>query len=107
VRAEVLAALLLGARQPEPGCVAAVRLRGALIIGQLDLSCAEVKHTVLLEGCSFEAEPCLDGARTRLVNLSRSHLPGLQLSHAQVDEAVRDHALRVAKRTIKIRNKNH
>ena len=85
VRADVLAALLLGAVQPEPGCVAAVRLRGALIIGQLDLSCAEVKHTVLLEGCAFEAEPRLDGARTPLVNLSHSHLPGLQLSDAQVD----------------------
>ncbi len=70
VRADVLGALLLGARQPEPGCIAAVRLRGALITGQLDLSFAEVKYAALLEDCSVEAEPRLDGARTRLESVA-------------------------------------
>src|SRR6266851_1212185 len=85
VRADVIAALLLGARTPETGRVPAVRLSGARIAGQLDLSFAEVGFAVLLRDCVFDEEPRLYGASTRLVNLSRSRLPGLQLSDAQID----------------------
>lgn len=42
VRAEALAALLLGAGDAEPGCAPAVRLRGARITGRLDLRGATV-----------------------------------------------------------------
>jgi hypothetical protein len=85
VRAAVVAALLLGALAPVPGRVPAVRLFGARVTGVLDLSFADVRHAVLLQDCFFEEEPRLDGARTRLVSLSRSHLPGLSMSDAQID----------------------
>jgi hypothetical protein len=85
VRAEVVTALLLGARTAEPGRVPAVRLSGARITGSFDLAFAEVAHTALLQECFFDEPPDLYGARTRLVNLSRSRLPGLGLSDAQID----------------------
>ena len=85
VRADVIAALLLGAREAEAGRVPAMRLWGARITGQLDLAFAEVRHAILLRDCVFDEEPRLYGASTRLVNLSQSRLPGLQLSDAHVD----------------------
>ncbi|WP_345434120.1 hypothetical protein [Actinoallomurus vinaceus] len=85
VRAEVIAALLLGARPPEPGRVPAVRLTGARITGLLDLSFADVPYAALLRGCEFTERPTLYGARLRQVNLIGSRLPGLQASDAHVD----------------------
>lgn len=85
VRAEVLAALLLGARPAEPWRVPAVRLTGARVSGVLDLSFAEVRHAALLRGCVFEAPVDLYGARTRQLNLAGSRLPGLRASDAQID----------------------
>ncbi|MCO5997573.1 translocation/assembly module TamB domain-containing protein [Actinoallomurus rhizosphaericola] len=85
VRAEVIAALLSGARPPEPGRVPAVRLTGAKITGTLDLSFADVPYAALLRDCEFAERPSLYGARLRQVNLSGSRLPGLQASDARVD----------------------
>ena len=85
VRAEVVAALLLGAQTAEPGRVPAVRLSGARITGSMDLAFAEVAHAVLLQECFFDEAPDLYGAHTRLVNFSRSCLPGLSLSDAYID----------------------
>ncbi|GAB3989472.1 oxidoreductase [Actinoallomurus acanthiterrae] len=85
VRAEVIAALLLGARPPEPGRVPAVRLTGAKIIGRLDLSFADVPYAALLRDCEFAETPSLYGARLRQVNLTGSRLPGLQASDAHID----------------------
>jgi hypothetical protein len=85
VRAEVIAALLLGARPPEPGRVPAVRLTGAVITGVLDLSFADVPYAALLRDCEFVEVPHLYGARLRQVNLSGSRLPGLQASDARID----------------------
>ena len=85
VRADVIAALLLGARETEADRVPAMRLWGARITGQLDLAFAEVRHAILLRDCVFDEEPRLYGASTRLVNLSQSRMPGLQLSDAHVE----------------------
>ena len=85
VRAEVIAALLLGARAAEPGLAPAIRLSGARITGLLDLSFAEVRYAVLLQDCYWDVEPRLSGARLRLVRLSGSFLPGLQIADAQID----------------------
>ncbi|GAA4618921.1 hypothetical protein GCM10023195_85350 [Actinoallomurus liliacearum] len=85
VRAEVIAALLSGARPPEPGRVPAVRLTGAKITGRLDLSFADVPYAVLLRDCEFAERPSLYGARLRQVNLSGSRLPGLQAADARID----------------------
>jgi hypothetical protein len=85
VRAEVVAALLLGARPAEDWRVPAVRLTGARVVGALDLSFAEVRHAAILRGCVFEEPVDLYGARTRQLNLSGSRLPGLQASEAHID----------------------
>jgi hypothetical protein len=85
VRAEVIAALLLGARAAEPGMVPAVRLSGARITGLLDLSFAEVGYALLLQNCYWDERPHLAGMRLRQISLSGSYLPGLQLSDSQID----------------------
>ncbi len=85
VRAEVIAALLLGAGEAEPGRAPAVRLSGARITGCLDLSFAEVGYAFLLRDCFWDEAPHLSGARLQLVSLSGSSLPGLRVSDAQVD----------------------
>ncbi|MEU9130457.1 oxidoreductase [Kitasatospora sp. NPDC048540] len=77
VRAEVIAALLLGARPAAPGAVAAVRLTGARITGRLDLAGARVEHELLLRGCRFEEQVTLRGASLRSASLLSCRIPGL------------------------------
>src|SRR5258706_14344581 len=69
VRAEVLVALLVGAREPEPGQVAAVRLSGARIVGALNLGHADVKVPLALTGCAFDEAPHLYWARLHSVHI--------------------------------------
>ena len=54
VRAEVIAALLLGALDPEPGRVAALRLRGACITGRLDVSNSSIGVALYLGRCRLD-----------------------------------------------------
>jgi len=89
VRARVLAALLLGRLGAEGGVNPALRLRGARITGELDLPFAEINVPILLEQCRFDERPDLYWARTRLLSLNGSHLPGLQASNIQVDGHLR------------------
>src|SRR5215468_1960309 len=51
VRAEVLAALLLGAGDAEPGRVPALRLRGVRVAGRLDLVGTAVSYPLVCEYC--------------------------------------------------------
>lgn len=74
VRAEVLRKLLL--RAPVDGEVAALRLLGARVTGELNLAHATVEHPARLMACRFERAPVLYGARVRQLNLGGSHLPG-------------------------------
>lgn len=76
VRAEVIARLLLGARPSRPGRVAAVRLRGALITGRLNVSGGTVGCELRLEHCELAAAPDFSNARARQVRLSDCVLPG-------------------------------
>lgn len=85
VRAEVLVALLVGAREAEPGRVAAVRLTGARIVGSLNLGHADVKVPLELTGCAFDEVPHLYWARLHSVQIVRCRLPGLVASGARVD----------------------
>ncbi|TDD68872.1 hypothetical protein [Actinomadura rubrisoli] len=85
VRAEVLVALLVGAVEPEPGRVAAVRLGGARITGSLNLGHAEVHVPLALTGCSFDEAPHLYWASMNSVHLMRCRLPGLVASGTRVD----------------------
>ncbi|TDB88813.1 hypothetical protein [Actinomadura sp. 7K534] len=74
VRAEVIAALLLGAVPPDPGRRPGVRLRGARIEGRLDLIGAEVGCALVCEHCHFDAPVRLVEATARTVRLVRSSL---------------------------------
>jgi adhesin HecA-like repeat protein len=75
IRAEVLGALLLGAREPEPGFAPGVRLRGARITGRLDLMSATLAHPLVCEYCYFTEEPRFVECSARTVRIVCSRLP--------------------------------
>ncbi|MEV0403291.1 hypothetical protein [Actinoallomurus sp. NPDC050550] len=76
IRAEVISALLLGACEPKPGHVPAVRLRGARINGMLNVSGGEVGCELRLERCLLEKAPDFSNARARQMRLNACRLPG-------------------------------
>ncbi|MFI1389006.1 oxidoreductase [Streptomyces griseoaurantiacus] len=85
VRAEFLAALLLGAGpEPGPGERPALRLDGVSVTGTLDLEFAEVIAPVALTDCHFDEAPLLRGAQFRELVLSDCVLPGLSADTVQV-----------------------
>lgn len=85
VRAEVIAALLLGAVTPDQGRVAAVRLDGARVTGTLNLGHAVIPAPLQLRHCEFNAVIELPGVRTREIDLTGLKLPGLRAPLAQVE----------------------
>ncbi|WP_030545833.1 hypothetical protein [Streptomyces albus] len=84
VRAAVVAALLLGANGDRAGAVAALRLTGARVTGRLDLSGAEVGHTVSLKDCRLDEAVSLRGATTRTFEITDSRLPGIDAELARI-----------------------
>lgn len=85
VRAEVLRALLLGARQPEPGCAAGIRLRGARVSGRLDLMGATTNWPLVCEYCAFDGEIRLVESVTKTVRIVHSKLPGFNGTRMRLD----------------------
>ena len=85
IRAEVIRALLLGACAAEPGYAPAVRLRGARILGRLDLMGATVASALVCEYCYFESEIRLVEASSRTVRIVDSRLPGLNGTRLRVN----------------------
>jgi hypothetical protein len=75
VRGEVVTALLLGACEPEPGRFPAVRLRGARIVGRIDLMGAVISHALVLEYCWFEEALRFVETTTKTVRITGSRLP--------------------------------
>src|SRR5688572_23635594 len=57
VRASVIVALLLGAAEPRPGYVPAIRLRGARITGRVDLLGGDFDCPFIVSGSHFEGRP--------------------------------------------------
>ncbi|GAA2637374.1 hypothetical protein SMC26_08200 [Actinomadura fulvescens] len=74
VRAEVVAALLLGAAEPTPGRYPGVRLRGARIIGRLDLDGTAFDTLLDCAGCVFEDTVSLAEADLRTLRITNSRL---------------------------------
>ncbi|WP_131737872.1 hypothetical protein [Actinomadura roseirufa] len=100
VRAEIITRLLLGAGETRPGVVAAVRLRGAYVVGALDVSGGTVEHELRLERCRLLERPVFANAHTRQLRLSGCRMPGfdggglradgyLSLSGSRIDGEVR------------------
>lgn len=85
VRAAVIAALLLGAHNGQPGVVARLRLTGARISGRLDLAGAELTHALWLETCWFDEPVNLLGASTRTLVFTGSRIPGVEADSARVE----------------------
>ncbi|MER6413277.1 membrane-associated oxidoreductase [Streptomyces humidus] len=88
VRAAVLRALLLNGPR-EPSEVAALKVVGARITGQLDLRHASVDSVVRLQHCRFDAAPRLAGAHLNYLNLSDCVLPGLAAARSRIDGSLR------------------
>ncbi|QKW39663.1 hypothetical protein HUT06_41215 [Actinomadura sp. NAK00032] len=76
VRAETITRLLLGAGETRPGAVAAVRLRGAYITGQIDLKGGTTEHELRLEECRLVEEPNFSNAETRQLRFANCRMPG-------------------------------
>jgi hypothetical protein len=85
VRAKVVSMLLLGAREPRPGHVPAVRLRGARITGTLDVSGGEVASELRLERCVLDERPDFSNARVRQTRFAACVLPGFDGGGLRVD----------------------
>ena len=85
VRAEVIAALLLGAVPAEPGGAAGVRLRGAAVAGPLRLMGGTAAWPLTCEGCLFDAEIDLVDSSVRTVRIADSDLPAFDGTRLRLD----------------------
>nr|WP_062333530.1 hypothetical protein [Herbidospora sakaeratensis] len=85
VRAEVIRALLLGARPVLAGQVAAVRLIGARVVGDLDLAGAELTTTLHLIECRVGGVIDLVEAQTRALRFRDCDLLRLRAGRVRVD----------------------
>jgi hypothetical protein len=85
VRAEVISALLLGAREPTQGHVPAVRLSGARVTGALDVSGGEVGCELRLRRCVLDETPDFSNARARQIRIGDCVLPGFDGGGLRVD----------------------
>lgn len=89
IRASVLRALLLDSQDPLPGELPALRVRGAHIVGVLELAYVNVRYPVSLQVCHFDERMDLYGARLRQFSLADSAFPGLTASTAHIDGNLR------------------
>ncbi|MFL1902835.1 oxidoreductase [Streptomyces tauricus] len=85
VRAEVLAALLLGANSARPGAVAALNLTGARIVGRLDLAGGDIAHTVHLASCRLEETVNLRGSATRTIRMTYCRVRDVNAQMARIE----------------------
>ncbi|MEU8404518.1 hypothetical protein AB0C28_55945 [Nonomuraea sp. NPDC048892] len=85
VRAEVIKALLLGVTEADPGWSPPIRLRGARVVGRLDLMGATVEYPLSCEGCFFDSELRLVEATTKTVRIVDSCLPGFNGARLRLD----------------------
>jgi hypothetical protein len=85
VRGEILAALLLGACDPVPGFAPALRLTGALVIGDIDLKQAVVRAPLELISCRIMDVVRLNGATLPGVNLNNSTFSWFNAESATIE----------------------
>ncbi|GII90526.1 hypothetical protein [Sinosporangium siamense] len=85
VRAEVIAALLTGAREPDPGKIPGVRLAGAHIIGDLLLSDAEVRDKLHLLNCYLPGVVHLTDASTQGLRFRGCDIHRIRAARSKID----------------------
>ena len=84
VRAAVITALLLGACPPEPGTLAAVRLCGARVVGDLALADGEVRFPLMLTGCRIGSITA-DNGSFRSIVLRGSRIDAFVLGDGRIE----------------------
>lgn len=84
VRAEFIAALLLNAPEGRSPRVPAVRLVGARILGELNLTHGELLHPLMLRACDFSEPIVLDYAVAQSIDLRESRFPRLHADGVRV-----------------------
>lgn len=85
VRAEIIAALLLGAVDPQPGKVAGIRLAGARIVGRLNLSDATIEPKLHLLNCYVPELVDLTDATTHGIRLRGCDLYRVRAARTTID----------------------
>jgi hypothetical protein len=85
IRAEVIAALLLGAAASEPGRFPAVRLRGARVLGRLDMIGTTLTCALVCEYCWLDTAPRFVETTTKTVRFVDSRIPGFNGARMGVD----------------------
>ena len=84
VRAELVAQLVTGTGTAEDGRPRAVRLRGARLVGVLDLEATVLLCPLVLENCHFDEAINLQEAQAVVIRLSGSQMPGIAADQLQV-----------------------
>ena len=84
VRAEVIAALLLGAVPAEPGYAARIRVRGATVTGPLELRGGTAAQALVCQRCRFDSELSLVDGSFRSISLLDCELPGLDCAQVRL-----------------------
>ncbi|MGH6655526.1 MAG: hypothetical protein ACRDVE_10005 [Actinocrinis sp.] len=84
IRANVVAALALGARKPVPGRTAGVRVIGARLVGQIELRHGRVDVPLTLRRCRIEDTLRFDEAETRSIDLTGSRTGRIMAEGAHV-----------------------
>jgi hypothetical protein len=88
IRAELIRLLLL---RQDPDIVLhakGIRLRGARVLGVLDLQGSDCAFDLTLTRCAFEKTPSFINARMRGLHLSGCHLPGLHADNCNFEGSV-------------------
>ncbi len=83
VRAEIIAAILRAESGPRNNT--RLTLRGAHIIGRLDLSYARIEHPIIFRECVFDQPIVLTEARLGALTLDGSRFPGIDAPNLELD----------------------
>lgn len=80
-----MSALLLGAVPAEPGSAAGIRLRGATVVGPLDLTGGTAAQPLVCEGCAFDTELSFVDGSVQTIRILDSDVPGLDGTRLRLD----------------------
>ncbi len=85
LRAEVLAALLCGAVEVEPGQAGEIHVDRVRVIGKLELRGATFKHRLRLNECYIADGVDLSEATTRTLDLEGCHVGAIRLTRTKIN----------------------